>query len=213
MKAVHNLIMENAASVATTLGGGNHGHLALVMNSTWYLALSGGAPFVLPRNPGPVPAPPTPFMMAAQMELLWQQHATNLSAFHTCKNTDTALKNQLITKVDDMYLAAIKEDHIGYTNRSCGDMLGHLYNTHGQITSTMLRTSSEKMRTLYNPTAPIKEMFKQIDEASDLARKTSPPLTVRHLHLWRVQLHQQQRGCALLLRSTETSVPEPSDQM
>eukprot|EP00957_Ditylum_brightwellii_P086543 6584264-Ditylum_brightwellii.AAC.1 len=34
IKAVHNLLIENAASVATTLGGGNYGHLALVMNPT-----------------------------------------------------------------------------------------------------------------------------------------------------------------------------------
>eukprot|EP00957_Ditylum_brightwellii_P002747 211192-Ditylum_brightwellii.AAC.1 len=58
VKEIHNLLMENAATVATTLGGGNHGHLALVMNPAWYLTLSGGAPFVLPRNLGPIPVPP-----------------------------------------------------------------------------------------------------------------------------------------------------------
>eukprot|EP00957_Ditylum_brightwellii_P187439 14275368-Ditylum_brightwellii.AAC.1 len=75
------------------LGGGNHGHLALVMNPAQYLSLSGGAPFVPLRNPGPVPVPPTPFMTAAQMELLRQQHQANLLAFHMCSNADTALKN------------------------------------------------------------------------------------------------------------------------
>eukprot|EP00957_Ditylum_brightwellii_P195788 14916738-Ditylum_brightwellii.AAC.1 len=79
--------MENAASVPTTLGGGNHGHLALVMNPARYLALSKGAPFIPPRNLGPVPVPPTPFMTEVQMELLQQQHQSDLSAFHTCNNT------------------------------------------------------------------------------------------------------------------------------
>eukprot|EP00957_Ditylum_brightwellii_P040851 3091651-Ditylum_brightwellii.AAC.1 len=32
IKAVHKILMENVAFVPTTLGGGNHGHLALVMN-------------------------------------------------------------------------------------------------------------------------------------------------------------------------------------
>eukprot|EP00957_Ditylum_brightwellii_P173668 13222469-Ditylum_brightwellii.AAC.1 len=100
IKALQKILMVNAASVATTLGGGNHGHLALVMNTARYLALSGGAPFVPPQNPGPVPVPPTPFMMAAQMELLRQQHQANLLAFHTCRNTDTVLKNQLLAAVD-----------------------------------------------------------------------------------------------------------------
>ena len=173
--------MENAASVPTTLGGGNHGHLALVMNPARYLALSGGAPFIPPRNPGPVPVPPTPFMTAAQMELLRQTHQADLASFHTCNNTDTALKNQLLTAVDDIYLAAIKQEHIGYTNRSCGDMLTHLFNTYGTITSTMLRTSAEKMRTPYNPAAPIEEMFKQIDEANDLALDANSPYQDRQL--------------------------------
>eukprot|EP00957_Ditylum_brightwellii_P177038 13486864-Ditylum_brightwellii.AAC.1 len=140
--------MENVASVATTLGGSNHRHIAL--------------------NPGPVPVPPTPVMIAAQMEFLRQQHQADLLAFYTCHNTDTALKNQLLTAVDDIYLAANKQEHIGYTNQSFGDMLSHLFTTCGQITSAMLRTSSEKMCTPYNPSAPIKEMFCQIDEANDL---------------------------------------------
>eukprot|EP00957_Ditylum_brightwellii_P137597 10490100-Ditylum_brightwellii.AAC.1 len=97
IKAIHKILMENAASVPTRLGGGNHGHLALVMNPARYLALSGGAPFIPPRNPGPVPLPPMPFMMAAQMELLQQTHQADLASFHTCNNTNTALKNQLLT--------------------------------------------------------------------------------------------------------------------
>eukprot|EP00957_Ditylum_brightwellii_P136785 10430380-Ditylum_brightwellii.AAC.1 len=32
IKAVHKILMENAASVPTTLGVGNHGHLALRKN-------------------------------------------------------------------------------------------------------------------------------------------------------------------------------------
>eukprot|EP00957_Ditylum_brightwellii_P121012 9228811-Ditylum_brightwellii.AAC.1 len=54
-------------------------------------------------------------------------------------------------------------------------MLMHLFNTYGQITSTMLCTSAKKMRTPYNPAAPIKEMFRQIDEANDLALDANSP--------------------------------------
>eukprot|EP00957_Ditylum_brightwellii_P055646 4216239-Ditylum_brightwellii.AAC.1 len=149
--------MENAASVPTTLGRGNHGHLALVMNAAKYLALSRGAPFISPRNPGPVPVLPTLFMTVAHIKLLRQMHQADLASFHTCNNTDTALKNQLLTAVDDIYLAAIKQEHIGYTNRSCGDMLTHLFNTYGTITSTMICTSAKKTCTPYNPAAPIEE--------------------------------------------------------
>eukprot|EP00957_Ditylum_brightwellii_P023366 1763261-Ditylum_brightwellii.AAC.1 len=113
IKELHKLLMENAAFVATMLGSRNHGHLALVMNPTRYLNLSGGVLFIPPRNLGPVPIPQTPFMMAAQIELLRQQQQAKLLVFHICNNTDTAFKNQLLVAADDMYLAAIMWQFIG----------------------------------------------------------------------------------------------------
>ena len=41
----------NAASVPSNLGGGNHGHLALMLSEPNYLAQTGNS-FVLPHNPG-----------------------------------------------------------------------------------------------------------------------------------------------------------------
>eukprot|EP00957_Ditylum_brightwellii_P058797 4457533-Ditylum_brightwellii.AAC.1 len=34
IKALHKILTENVASAPTTLGGGNHGHLAQVINPT-----------------------------------------------------------------------------------------------------------------------------------------------------------------------------------
>eukprot|EP00957_Ditylum_brightwellii_P150804 11482327-Ditylum_brightwellii.AAC.1 len=67
---------------------------------------------------------------------------------------------QYKANLEDTYIAAIKEEHIGYTNRLIGDMLGHLYNTYGHISSTMLQNSSDRMRNPYNPSLPIEQLFK-----------------------------------------------------
>eukprot|EP00957_Ditylum_brightwellii_P202281 15329441-Ditylum_brightwellii.AAC.1 len=77
-------------------------------------------------------------MTAAETEELRHQHKADLATIHTCKNTDKALKKQLLTTVEDIYISAIKEEHIGYTNQSVGNILGHVYNTDGTILSTML---------------------------------------------------------------------------
>eukprot|EP00957_Ditylum_brightwellii_P165351 12589689-Ditylum_brightwellii.AAC.1 len=119
--------------------------------------------------------------MAAQMKLLWQPYQSDVLVFHTCNNTVTALKNQLLAAVDAIYLAAIKQEHIGYTNCSCGNMLTHLFNIYGKIISTMLCTFAKKIRTPYNPVAHIEEMFCQIDEANDLALNTNSPYQDRQL--------------------------------
>eukprot|EP00957_Ditylum_brightwellii_P080952 6157949-Ditylum_brightwellii.AAC.1 len=129
IRAVHLLMMHNAASVLTMFGGGQHGHFALVTNPVCYLSITGGTSFVPPRNPGPVPIPSHLFMTVAKMEALCHQHKADLISFHTCHNTDKALKNKIIMALEDTYFTAIKEGHIGYTNRSVRDILCHLYST------------------------------------------------------------------------------------
>eukprot|EP00957_Ditylum_brightwellii_P140435 10699875-Ditylum_brightwellii.AAC.1 len=109
------------------------------------------------------------------MEVLQMQHKADLATYHTCYNAYKALKNQLLTLVNDNYITAIKEQHIGYTNRSVGDILGHLYNIYGAISSTMLQKSAKHMRTPYDPSAPIKHLFKRIDDAQDLATDARNP--------------------------------------
>eukprot|EP00957_Ditylum_brightwellii_P186972 14239174-Ditylum_brightwellii.AAC.1 len=115
IRAVHHPLQENVASVPKTLGGGHHGHLALVTNPVQYHTISEGAAFNPPRNPGPVPIPPRVFMAAAEMEALQMQHKADFATYHTCYNASKALKNQLLTLVNDNYITAIKEEHTSYT--------------------------------------------------------------------------------------------------
>ncbi len=56
-----NLLMKEltnaAGSVATQNGGGEHGHIGMVIDEAKYITFSnGGARFLVPTNPGPYPA-------------------------------------------------------------------------------------------------------------------------------------------------------------
>ena len=44
----------NAATLARPLGGGQHGHIGMVMKPSLYESLS-NIPYVTPKNPGPTP--------------------------------------------------------------------------------------------------------------------------------------------------------------
>ena len=55
IKALHDLLKSNAASIPTVLGGGGHGHLGLVMAGVLYAAVTGQV-FNRPNNPGAAPA-------------------------------------------------------------------------------------------------------------------------------------------------------------
>jgi hypothetical protein len=51
------LMYDNAASLPTTLGGGQHGHVGLIMTPILYATLS-FEPYEHPDDPGPVPIHP-----------------------------------------------------------------------------------------------------------------------------------------------------------
>ena len=44
------------ANIPTTLGGGNHGHIGIIMNPTEYNTITGGTDFISPTNPGIYPS-------------------------------------------------------------------------------------------------------------------------------------------------------------
>eukprot|EP00957_Ditylum_brightwellii_P123169 9391011-Ditylum_brightwellii.AAC.1 len=70
---LHKMLMANAASVSTSLGGGTNGHHALVVSDTTYRQTA-GQDFPPPVNPGLTPVQPTQFMTNAEIDLLHENY-------------------------------------------------------------------------------------------------------------------------------------------
>ena len=49
---IKNELKANASSVPTTLGGGNHGYLGMILSPAEYLRIAPTDPFTRPPNPG-----------------------------------------------------------------------------------------------------------------------------------------------------------------
>eukprot|EP00957_Ditylum_brightwellii_P076999 5852190-Ditylum_brightwellii.AAC.1 len=88
---IQKLLMENVASVETQYGGGNHGHLGLVINTTRYVQ-EAGQRFIIPPNPGSTAIMPCQFMSKAEAETIQQNHRAALTWYYTVRNMDKALK-------------------------------------------------------------------------------------------------------------------------
>eukprot|EP00957_Ditylum_brightwellii_P099361 7568812-Ditylum_brightwellii.AAC.1 len=88
---LHKLMMENVSSVSTSLEGGNHGHLALVISPAMYQTTA-GTTFLLPQNLGPVPVSTRQFMANVEIYLLKETHQMELQQFEKYYNMDKALK-------------------------------------------------------------------------------------------------------------------------
>ena len=110
--SLHNLYKEvkaNAASVHSTLGGGQHGHLGLVVPATTYAHLS-NTPWVDPLHPGPdlnIPAGTAQH----QANHLRDVYARDLSRFQTA-HTVTAIITRQINQWQHEFLHWVKQDKL-----------------------------------------------------------------------------------------------------
>ena len=71
----------NDASIPSTLGGGKHGHVGLLMTPTLYATLS-DTEYKFPENPGPAPDYP-PRVTAQEKYAVDPQHTKDLAEFET----------------------------------------------------------------------------------------------------------------------------------
>eukprot|EP00957_Ditylum_brightwellii_P057985 4397000-Ditylum_brightwellii.AAC.1 len=86
--------MENAASIKTLYGGGNHGHLGLIINPDRYLQ-EAGQRFVIPPRPPTTPTLPRQFMSQIEMDAIHQDHKVAITRYYTALNVGKTLEKQL----------------------------------------------------------------------------------------------------------------------
>jgi hypothetical protein len=149
----------NATTIASSAGGGLHGHLALVMTAVEYLALTGVA-FVAPV------APPAldhiAGATAAQIIEDNRLHKSSTSEFQRYHYTDQALRQQLIAATPEVYIQAVKDPLLGFGRVTTLTILTHLRTTYGEITAEDLEANQLTMAADWNPPTPIEDLFEQL---------------------------------------------------
>jgi hypothetical protein len=78
-----------------------------------------------------------------------------------------ALKKQIISVFEPMYLEILNDNMVGYANISSRDMLDHLLETYGNITAVDLEINFEHMCRAWDPQQPVETLFKQIQDCAD----------------------------------------------
>ena len=179
IQSVHDILKSNAASVQTTLGGGTHGHLGLVILPALYLVVT-GHDFVAPANPGSTPTIPNG-ATNAQIGVITRQFNAEYKEYQECTRTDQALKQLLLGAVDDIYVSSLRNQYTGYTTLSTMNILTHLYDAYGQITDLDLDNNEKRMKTPYDPNLPIDNLFHQIEAAEEFAITGNSPFTARQI--------------------------------
>ena len=174
-------IKANASSIPTTRGGGDLGHLILTVSPAIYLTLSNNDVFNVPPNPGTLFVVPGGNPTGAQIAEAVRAHTEGLREYNLYRNTDRAIKQQVIGAVDNTYIRALKHRQTGFANVTTLQLLTHLLTTYGRITPYQLEENDKRFKKPFDPNQPFETLVEQIDDATDYAIAGGSPYTVSQI--------------------------------
>jgi hypothetical protein len=168
--AIQKPLQANSRAIDTHLGGGTLGHLGLIVSDASYAMIApatdaGPTLWVSPTDPGRAPANTdgTASQISAARHI-WEK---DIQTYRTCTSVQQALKKQIISVFEPMYLDVLNDSMVGFANISAQDMLDHLFGTYGNITAVDLEINFEHMRRAWDPQQPVESLFKQIQYCAD----------------------------------------------
>jgi hypothetical protein len=177
--ATRKFLQANSRAIDTHLGGGTLGHLGLIISDASYTMIAPPtteAPtfWVTPNAPGRALATAdgtAPQISAARH--IWEE---DVQTYRTYTSVQKALKKQIISVFEPMYLEILNDNMVGYANISARDMLDHLFETYGNITAVDLEINFEHMRRSWDPQQPVETLFKQIQDCADYSQAGGVPI-------------------------------------
>jgi hypothetical protein len=134
--AIRKLLQANSREIDTHLGGGtlgHLGHLGLIVSDASYAMIApatdaGPTLWVRPTSPGR--APGNTDGISAQISAarhIWEEE---VQTYRTYTSVQQALKKQITTVFEPMYLEVLNDDMVGFANISARAMLDHLFTTY-----------------------------------------------------------------------------------
>jgi hypothetical protein len=168
--AIRKLLQANSWAVDTHLGGGPLGHLGLIVSDAYYAMVApateaGPTLWIIPTAPGR--APTNTDGTAAQISAAIHNWEEAVHTYRTFTSVQQALKKQIITVFEPMYLDVLKDDMVGFVNITDRAMMDHLFMAYGNISAVDLENNFEQMRRAWDPQKPVESLFKQIQNCAD----------------------------------------------
>ncbi len=164
----------NARSVHSHRGGGNHGHLGLVMDPEAYIART-GVPFDLPPYPGEEPTPTG--TTAAQITSDARHKFNDIRAeLATAQRVDSGLRKQLLTAMHHDFISPLATPDDGFADVTVPQFLAHLFKRYGTITRSQLEANCSSIQTAWNMDEPISVLWTRLRIIREIAEAGQEPL-------------------------------------
>jgi hypothetical protein len=128
INTTRKFLQANSRAMDTHLGGGTLGHLGLIISVVSYSNIAPPAAdtptlWKTPNAPGRAPA--TTDGTAAQLSAARHVWEEDVQTYRTYTSFQQALKKQIISVFEPMYLEILNDNMVGYANISARDTLDH----------------------------------------------------------------------------------------
>jgi hypothetical protein len=176
--ATRKFLQANSRAIETHLGGGTLGHLGLIISDASYAMIApttDAGPTLWKTTQAPGWAPANTDGKSAQISAarhIWEE---DVQTYRTYTSVQQALKKQIISVFEPMYLDILNDNMVGYTTISARDMLDHLFETYGNITAVDLKINFENMRRAWDLQQPLEYLFKQIQYCANYSKAGGRP--------------------------------------
>jgi hypothetical protein len=164
----------NALSVASELGGGEHGHLGLLMPRATYIARSqGGEEYEFPDKPDV----PVYVGDANAREADRTNYRIELEVYTEARALRTQIKAQLLQAIPVIYREAIADPDTGYAEVTPAELLTHIMDSYGEITQLELDQNTARLEQPWDPEAPITTVFVNGNRCRKFAQDGGDPIS------------------------------------
>ena len=162
------------ATVPTTNGGGDHGHIGMILDDMEYMSFSTGSnPFVVPKNPGPFPTT----VSTNEVDRLRQlaEHKQLIIEYETYQGCLQATRTKIIQAINPEWLAGLCSKHLGFTHHTPIELLNHLRSNGATLDDVDIQELISTMDNAWNPTKNPATKFECDDKIEQQLKKVGTP--------------------------------------
>jgi hypothetical protein len=113
------------------------------------------------------------YLVAAQNSIL--PHAEKMRAYRLATNVDKACCKSILGAFDDKFLATRADPVVRYANKTAISPVTHLKDCYAFISPIELVANYERMCQTYDPSLPIEDLFKQMQDGRAYAQAGQQP--------------------------------------
>ena len=162
LKQIKQELWENASSIESDLGGGDHGYLGLVLTDAKYATVT-ATPFVPPTYPATLTIPTGTDQVRALN--LREIHKDAKSAYYKCKNVEKALQRHVQDVIEEKYLESLVDKDTQLIQDKIPTVLQFLFGAYRKVPSEEVKQKETELRiTAFNPADPMIILYNPIEK-------------------------------------------------